>query len=177
MGFWDVTKRVLQGKPGFQTPPDPDKWSDNDEPTTDFAEDRVAKKEQIVQANLIDEQGNKRVPTATIHRIRTDIHGTNAEVWMILKNESDRELFLDKITLLGFKFELDYPLPPGHERELRVYRGPHLTHDHYKTAELYYCDVASGDYFRADHLLEYSYESDGSYELVDTKLITPIRDV
>lgn len=177
MGFWDVTKRIIQGKPAFEASQDPDDWSDNDEPTVDFAEDRQAKKEQVLETSLIDENGNKHIPPATIHRVRTLVNGNNAEVWMILKNESDRTVFLDKVTLLGVKFELDYPLKPGGEREFRVYRGALLTHDNYKTAELYYKDEASGDYFRADHLLEYSYESDGTYELVDTKLITPIRDV
>ena len=177
MGIWDVTKRLIQGKPGFETPKDPDKWSDNDDPTTDFSEDRQAKKEQVYQASLTDKNGNKHTPVATIHRIRTIVSGNNSEVWVILKNESTRKVFLDKMTLLGVRFELDYPLNPGGEREFRVYRGAHLAHDHYKTAEIYYRDVLSGDYFRADHLLEYSFESDGSYELVDTKLITPIRDV
>ncbi len=177
MGIWDVTKRLIQGKPGFETPPDPDKWSDNDDPTTDFAEDRQAKKVQASQTVLVDANGNKQAPVATIHRIRTIVSSSNSEVWIIIKNESTRSVFLDKVTLLGIRFELDYPLEPSHEREFRVYRGVHLAHDHYKTAEIYYRDVLSGDYFRADHLLEYSYESDGTYELVDTKLITPIRDV
>ncbi|MEO5499738.1 MAG: hypothetical protein ABIR46_04525 [Candidatus Saccharimonadales bacterium] len=177
MGIWDITKRIIQGKPGFEVPPDHDDWSDNDEPTTDFAEDRQAKKAESSQANLVDRNGNKRIPIATIHRVRSITSGANLEIWMILKNESDRNLFLDKITLLGTKFELDYPLKPRGEREFRAYRGALLTHDNYKTAELYYRDEVSGDYFRADHLLEYSYEPDGTYELVDTKIITPIRDV
>lgn len=177
MGIWDVTKRLIQGKPGFETPKDPDAWSDNDEPTTDFAEDRLAKKEQVANASLVDAHGNKHIPIATIHRVRTLTSGNNAQVWMILKNESDRTILLDKITLLGAKFGIQYPLVPGGEREFQVFHGPLLVHDHYKTAELYYRDQISGDYFRADHLLEYSYESDHTYEVVDTKLIPPIRDV
>lgn len=168
---------MIQGKPAFEVPKDPDAWSDNDEPTTDFSEDRQAKKEQAANSSLVDSNGNKRIPVATIHRVRTLISGNNAQIWMILKNESDRTLILEKITLLGVRFEIHYPLGPGDEREFQVYRGALLAHDNYKTAELYFRDEASGDYFRADHLLEYSFEANSTYEIVDTKLIMPIRDV
>lgn len=182
MSFWDVTKRMMQGKPAFETPQSADQW-DDDAPTTDFSEDRDAKRaaEQAppapVQNGLVDEHGNKHIPVAAVINVRPDNSGASVELWATIKNQSDRELSLDKITLLGTLFRLNYPLAPGAQRVFKVYSGPQLTHDNYKKAELYYKDVPTGDYFRADHLLEYKYESDKTYDVNDMRLLMPINDV
>lgn len=182
MSFWDITKRMIQGKPAFEAPQSADEW-DDDAPTTDFAEERDEKRaaQQAaagpVQDSLVDEHGNKHIPIATVINVRPDNNGSSVDLWATIKNQSDRELLLDKITLLGTQFQLNYPLMPGAQRVFKVYSGPQLTHDNYKKAELYYKDVPTGDYFRADHLLEYKYEADKTYDVNDMRLLMPINDV
>ncbi len=178
MGFWDVTKRMLQGKPAFEAPKsdDNDNW-DDDAPTTDFAEDREAKRSEKATESLYDEAGNKHIPVVGVTHTKYTLSGPNTEIWATVHNHSERSVMLDKIMVLGQRTELDYELQPGREREFRVYHGPRMTHDNYKKAELYYKDVASGDYFRADHLIGYKYEADKTYSVDELELLTPINDV
>lgn len=178
MGFWDITKRMIQGKPAFETPKndDNDTW-DDDAPTTDFAEDREAKRVEKTTESLYDQSGNKHIPVVgVVHTKHTD-SGPQTEVWITIHNHSERTVTLDKVMLLGQRTGLGYEIGPGNEREVRAYYGPRMTHDNYKKAELYYKDTLSGDYFRADHLVGYSYESDKTYSVEELELLTPINDV
>lgn len=176
MGFWDVTKRIVQGKPAFEAPQPGDDW-DDDAPTADFSEERAVKRTAAADASLIDAKGYKHPPVASITNVKDELSGQYYELWATIKNQSEREILLDKITLLGSKFRMNYPLKAGAQRVFQVYRGARLTHDNYKKAELYYKDVPTGDYFRADHLLQYKYDADGTYEVVDFELFLPIYDV
>lgn len=176
MGFWDVTKRMLQGKPAFTAAQSEDDW-DDDAPTTDFSEERVAKRSESEQTGLVDEKGYKHPPVVSIVNTKDNLSGQYYEIWATVQNQSDRDVQLDKVTLLGTKFQMNYPLGAGQQRVFHIYRGAPLTHDHYKKAELYYKDSPTGDYFRADHLLQYTYDPDGTYEVVDFELFMPIYDV
>lgn len=176
MGFWDVTKRMIQGKPAFEVSQSDDDW-DNEAPTTDFSEGRAAKRAEVQSASLVDEKGYKHPPVVSITNVKGDLSDRYYELWVTIKNQSNREVLLDKVTLLGTKFQANYPLHAGEQRVFQVYRGLRLTHDNYKKAELYYKDVPTGDYFRADHLLQYKYDTDGTYEVVDFELFMPIYDV
>lgn len=178
MGFWDITKRMIQGKPAFEAPKTDanDNW-DDDAPTTDFAEDKQAKREDNASQSLYDETGNKHIPVAGVVHTKYTMSGANTEVWATIRNHSERSVMLDKIMLLGQRTDLDYELRPGLERDFRVFHGPRTNHDNYKKAELYYKDTLSGDYFRADHLIGYKYESDKTYSVDELELLTPINDV
>lgn len=178
MGMWDVTKRLLTGKPAFEAPKsdDNDNWGD-DAPTTDFAEDRQAKRAEKTNESLYDTAGNKHIPVVGVVHTKYTMSGANTEVWATIHNHSERLVMLDKIMLLGQRTELDHELKPGQEREFRVYHGLRMTHDNYKKAELYYKDVLTGDYFRADHLVGYKYEADKTYSVDELELLTPINDV
>lgn len=178
MGFWEVTKRMLQGKPAFEVPKsdDNENW-DDDAPTTDFAEDREAKRAKQTNQSLYDANGNKHIPIVGVSHTKYTLSGPNTEVWATIHNHSERSMMLDKIMLLGQRTELDHELGPGREREFRVYHGQRMVHDNYKKAELYYKDTLTGDYFRADHLVGYKYETDKTYSVDELELLTPINDV
>lgn len=178
MGFWEVTKRMLQGKPAFEVPKsdDNENW-DDDAPTTDFAEDREAKRAKQTNQSLYDANGNKHIPIVGVSHTKYTLSGPNTEVWATIHNHSERSVMLDKIILLGQRTELDHELGPGREREFRVYHGQRMVHDNYKKAELYYKDTLTGDYFRADHLVGYKYETDKTYSVDELELLTPINDV
>lgn len=176
MGIWDVTKRMLQGRPAFEVQQSGDEW-DDDTPTTDFSEERSQKRAAAKTRDLYDEKGYKHPPVVSITNVKSDIHEQYYELWTTIKNQSQRDIKLDKITLLGTRFELNYPLGAGEQRVFRVYHGNRLEHDNYKKTELYYHDVPTGDYFRADHIIQYRYHSDGMYEIVGFDLFLPIYDV
>lgn len=180
MGFWGVLGRMIQGKPAFEMPPPEDRWDDDsDAPVADYSEERRAKKQQALdyEKGLVDEKGVKQIPVAEVINVNTDNNGQNIDLWVTVRNQSNRELRLGSMTLLGTKFDLNYPLKAADQRVFRVYSGPQLTHDNYKKAELYYRDEMTGYYFRADHLLQYKYENDKTYDVVGMQLITPINDV
>lgn len=174
MGFWDITKRVLQGKPAFQSAQH-DEWED-DAPTDEYAEERHTKRDEIQERDLYDQNGEKHPPVVEVSHAKYTLSGTTTEVWATICNRSDREVVLDKIDLFGSIAQLNYPLHPNQQREFRVYSGPQQAHDNYKKAQLYYKDVLSGDYFRADHLISYTYEHE-FYHIGAMKLINPIYDI
>lgn len=165
---------MLQGKPAFEAPKQDD-W--DDKPTADYAEERAAKRAETTNTSLYDAQGNKQIPVVGVTHTKYHLSGAQTEVWAVIRNHSERAIMLDKIVMLGQNTELDYQLGPGMERDFRIYHGPRLTHDSYKKAGLYYKDVLSGDYFRADHLVGYKYEADKTYSIVELELLTPIYDV
>lgn len=188
MGFWQTVGRIMQGETAFEVPQSPrsDAWDDDDSPTDDYAEERAFKQEHATQpgvstpsANgLYDSHGVKHIPVAAVDRLKCHEKGDRMEVWAILENRSDRPIELDKIIVCGQREELDYILGPGGQRQVLIYRGLKMTHDSYKKAELYYKDTQTGDYFRADHLIEYHYEAaEKHYTIDELKLLMPIRDV
>jgi hypothetical protein len=169
MGFWDVTKRMMQGKPAFEASPEDRSW-DNDAPT-----DQPVPAER--DRGLYDGKGYKHIPPMCVVRTKHHVNGNHCEVWVTIHNQSDRLLECDKIILCNVRTDLHRQLQPGGEWEFRAYNGPALTHDSYKKAELYYKDVPTGDYFRADHVVHYIYENDKTYSVSSMQLITPIYDI
>ena len=177
MGFWDVVGRIAQGKPAFEVPPARGEDWDDDAPTVDYAEDREAKQAAAhPETGLYDEKGYKHPPVMAATHVKTDLNRQSFDLWVTLKNQSDRDAHLDKMIIFGSTFGLNYPLSAGDQRVFRIYSGPLLTHDNYHKAELYYRDSPTGDYFRADHLIEYHYEHE-AYQVVGLKLLMPINDV
>lgn len=177
MGFWGGLGKLIAGKPVFEEPKNEGHgdW-DDDAPTADYAEDRQIKREE--SQGLYNASGVKQIPEASVERVKYVISGDNTEVWATIGNQSQRAIELDKIMLCGQMKELDYPLQPGANREFSVYKGKSLKHDSYTKANLFYKDVQTGDYFRADHLVEYHYEAQpDEYYVESMELIRPINDV
>jgi hypothetical protein len=181
MGFWDVTKRMLQGKPAFEVPAEKnpgktvDEWGD---PLIDPDEVAVTPVgERIHRNQRIDAAGRKMIAEAEIIDIQSRFSGAYVEVWATIRNNSPFEIMLDKIQAFGTKHELDYPLPPQATRQFQIYKGMQFTSNAYTYAELYYLDKGSGDYFCATHIVVYQHESDGTYDVADINLVRPIKDV
>lgn len=124
-----------------------------------------------------DEHGNKIIPEAEITSCETHLKGENCEVWANIRNNSAFEIELDAVRVLGNKTELDRRLLPGDEHKFKIFTGAMPRDDHSREAELYYKNVKSGDYFCARHIIEYQYESDGTYIIEEMRIVRPIRDV
>lgn len=157
MGFFDALRKVAQGKPVF------DAQQSNDEP-------------QQAEAPPQQEQPQER-PVAAVERVECRPSGPNMQVSVSIQNNSQQNIMLDKILLMGTHHELDTNLAPGQEREfVNVYSGPRPNHRSYNRAELHYHDE-TGDYFSALHTVEFRQEQDGTYELERFRLQLPIKDI
>lgn len=178
MGFFDAAKKILNGQPVFEDP--------NGEAST--VNSRQAGQAQssvplpppaetISYGSRKDNRGQKIVPETEVIEVETHESGMDMEVWATIKNTASFPVFLDKSVVLGQKIELDRELRPGEQHEVRVFRGPRPTNEGYKRAELYYRDQGSGDYFLANHQIEYRYQNDGTRTIRALRLIRPIKDV
>jgi hypothetical protein len=159
MGFFNTFKRLVSGKPPFE----------------------VSK--QSNQGGVINQQGSEQtmpgpkvVPEVRIERTTSHLTGANMQITCIIQNNAQMPIELDKIELLSASYELNTLLQPGQERQFNVYNGSRPNNMNYRTAELYYKNQ-QGDYFCANHNIEYQQEPDNTYTVVEMKLMYPIRDV
>lgn len=152
MGFFNGLGRVLAGKPVYE-PED------------------VKPAEQQAAAQL----GGKVVPTVRLTRVECPLHQGQMNVYVDIHNESNVNVYLDKILLLGTKRELDSELRPGQTRQFPVYSGPAPQHSKQNDAEVQY-RTDSDDYFAAQHEVRFA-QQDGGYRVSEFRLITPIKDL
>lgn len=167
MGFWDVTKRMLQGKPAFEMPP-PDKDDQDDWGDEPSAPARTTQSEA--------HNGPRVTPEAWVGRCKYHLNGSHMQVYAHIHNHSQVPIFLDKIQLVNQTRELDYVLQPGQAWEFRIYDGAAPTNGAYTEANLYYRDNKSGEYFRARHFIEYNLEG-GLFCVEELHPVRPIVDM
>ena len=106
--------------------------------------------------------GQKVIPEIEVERTEAHPSGDNKylEVWAHIRNHAsfDVEIF-----------------------ELRLYRGPMPQSDSVRKMYIQYKIVGTGDYFQADHMIEYKYEQDNRgnkwYMPDELKLLRPVRDI
>lgn len=163
MGFWDVTKRMIRGKPAFEVPPA--------SPTMSGSSQQVPGQADVRH----DISGNKVIPEVWVGRCKYHLDGSHMQVYAHIANTTSVPIFLDKINLINQTRELDYELQPGREWEFRIYDGPAPTNGAYTEANLYYRDNGDGDYFRARHFIEYSL-ADGAYCVEELHPVRPVID-
>lgn len=158
MGLLDFLGKIAKGEPVFRVQPDVS--SDDASPTK------------------ISPTG-KVIPVVIVQRVESqlDSSGRNIDCWVQFHNEGIVPVFLDKISLFGTTRELDRIIQAGEMYECEVYRGLAPANDNYKTAELYYRDNTTGDYFAARYMLHYDLEANGIYRLDEMRIERPVRDI
>ncbi len=166
MGFWSGLVKIAQGKPVFETPGEQD--DDRQQATA---------KADVSTATAVNSAGYKIIPEVSLEHCESHLNGDQMDVTVWVTNRSSVQIELDKVVILGLTTELDRILAPGEARELRFYRGKVPTNDDYHTANLYYKQMGSGDYFCADFTIEYDYDSQGFYEVEELHPVHPVRDV
>jgi hypothetical protein len=128
-------------------------------------------------ATPVDGAGYKIIPGVSLEHCEPHMNGAEMDVTVWATNQSNVEIELSKIVILGMTTQLDRFLGPGEAHQLRLYRGKVPTNDSYHTANLYYKQVRSGDYFCADFTIEYTYDPKGFYTVEELHPIEPVRDV
>jgi hypothetical protein len=166
MGFWNGLVKMAQGKPLFEAPGEP---SDDGQP--------AAARADAPTTTAVNDAGYKIVPEVSLEHCESHLSGDQMDVTVWVTNRSSVPIELDKVVMLGLTTELDRILAPSEARELRFYRGKVPTSDDYHTANLYYKQRSSGDYFCADFTIEYDYDSQGFYEVEELHPVHPVRDV
>lgn len=172
MGFWDITKRLIQGKPAFEVPaqkPDiKDPW--------DPAPEQPAQRTVDEQPLRYDPKGNKILPQVAIISCDCRFSGQNMQVWATVQNQSKVNVYLDRIVLCNATREYDYPLAPGQTHDLLIYDGPRPTNTSACYSDVFYRDRGNGDYFALTHFVTFRDGPGGTYYPVGFKPLMP-RDV
>ena len=102
------------------------------------------------------------------------------EMWVTLENQSPVEVEVTNVNVLGQQTGQARYLRPGESHEIKVYSGAMPTNDSLHEAAVEYKTTADGDYFRADHLLKFTYhehEGKGYYVPESAQVERPIRDI
>lgn len=168
MGFWSGLIKMAQGRPVFGTPEEQGGVKQSEIPAT---------KSEASTVTAVNSDGHKIIPEVSFEHCQSHVSGDQMEVTVWVTNRSSVRIELDKIVMLGLTTELDRILAPGEARELRFYKGKVPTNDSYDTANLYYKQTSSGDYFCADFTIEYDYDPQGFYKVEEFHHVHPIRDV
>lgn len=169
MGFLDGLGKMIKGEPLFDSSDEELK----DDDTFRQPEDNL----QEVAHPLVDDAGRKVIPHVTVEHCKTHRRGATVEVTAWLTNSSDLEIELDKIQLLNNKSELNRRLHAQEGHEALLYRGPVITTDSLHKAELLYRIIQNDDYFKAEFMIEYNHESDGTFTVEDLHPEHAIRDI
>jgi hypothetical protein len=118
----------------------------------------------------------KIVPEVDVERLEAHQNGDRLELWAHVQNHSKFEVQVGRVNILGQHLDVGRFLKPGERNEVKIYAGAMPKDDSYHKAEFFFKIVKNGDYFCADHRIEYGFH-DGHYVPEDLKIIHPIRDV
>ncbi len=129
-----------------------------------------------------DQAGQKIMPEVWVEqlKLRPNSDMSHIEVWAVLKNQSEFEVEITKVMLLGDTLDPNRFIKPNATYELMVYNGDTPESESYKKLALEYKIVRNGDYFQADHLLQYRLEQEGTkryYLPEEVTPLPPIRDI
>lgn len=179
MGFFDALRRLTRGEPIFtdESKKD-DQTNDNDDPwQQDDQAQAKGDQDTPVKSLLIDERGRKIIPEIRLEHCKSYINGSVMTVTAWATNTGEVEVELDKVELIGMRYELDRFLNPGQGHEIMLYKGPVVMDDSHHEAILHYKIVENGDYFAAEFMIEYNLESNGVYLVEELHPPPVIRDI
>jgi len=172
MGFFDALSKMVQGKPVFE-----DNGSEgNDDEWGDSKKSDTPQQPQPTNRTPVDDRGYKIIPIVALTHCHSSIHGDSMHTTVEASNMSEHEIELDKIIIDGTRREIDRRLAPKQSHEIVVYEGK-LGDSEHKKAQLIYKLVSSGDYFRADFMVEYNREDDRRYSIEEFHPEHSIRDI
>lgn len=175
--FFEVLKRLAQGKPGFEVG-DVQQDGKQPKPVADEPAIIVQQPKQLTDhlGTPIDAHGNKIIPVVVVNEIKCHEAGAAMECWGVLENTSDQTVEVDKVALLGATHEIDHPLRAREEREFLLYKGPRPRNTSQTRAMVQYKNEA-GDYFVAEHYIEYDGLPDGTWIVNELRFLPPVRDI
>lgn len=162
MGFFNALGKVLAGKPVFE----PQQGGSTAAPTQQPA--------GPIQQTAA---GPKHIPELHLGRVECQVNGERMDVYVDIANRSAEPIFLDDITVLGMRRELQRQLKPGEGRQQFVFSGQRLTNQPSGYAELRFRKVSDGDYFLNYYRYDCTQQRDGGYIIGLFRPTGPTKDV
>jgi hypothetical protein len=171
MGFFGALGKIVAGKPVF-TP-------EGEQKAAEPAPINAAQPNQQISPwdSLTTSAVPKTIPQLRLGRIENRVQNGRYELYVDIMNASAEPVFIDNITLLGARAELDSQLRPGETRQYRVYNAQPLTSQPNGYAELRFRKQADGDYFMAYYQMRFEHESDGFYKITEFRPTGPVKDI
>lgn len=183
MGFFESLSRLAKGEPVFQDGDGKEDRSAFDvgntpqQPAADHgASGQHAGQTQGHDLGIIKGQSST-FPVVVVKRTRTQMSGSNQNVYCSIVNRSNLAVEVEEIHLNGSSRNIGGYLKPGEEREWLCYSGPRRTSEAYKEATLNYKVDENGDYFQTIYDVEYQLESDKTYSVEELHWRQPVRDI
>jgi len=175
--FFEGLKRLVMGEPVFKPGEDTDEaiHKQHRDELEQVPTPAPAQPEHIESG--VEQQGPKLIPEVTIERIQYRNNGNDVEVDVHVKNRSERDVLVDRITFLGQTRQVARALRPGEEREIPIYEGPRPNHRNYTNCDVQFRDETTGDYFMSLHFVEYQQEPDNTYVPIRIRFVPPIKDI
>ena len=121
--------------------------------------------------------GPKVLPLATIKRVICTNNGPVMECEIVVQNQSQQNLRMQRIEFLGIVDELGDFLKPGEEREYTFHFATRPASTSRNIAQLFYNNDPEGDYFCAQHLINFEQLADKTFAIHDFRFQPPVRDV
>ncbi len=166
--FFEGLKRLATGQPVFKQ----GEGVDSEQPHVEQP-DNVA----VGAPATTEQNGPKVIPQVIIERTEHRNNGAHMDVDFEIKNHSDRDVFIDRVSVLGQSRQISIVLRPGEQREVPVFSGPRPNHRNYSDSELKYRDETTGDYFATSHFVEFEQEQDQTYVIRNIRFVPPVRDI
>lgn len=178
--FFERLRRVINGENAYrpgEDSDDPMQVHDKD----DWDMPSQARDTSPAQPQTTDAPkpaGPKIIPQATIVKVENRVSGSYLDISITVQNNSQIDVELESVHLLGREYRLSFTLPPGRMQEfVSVYNGPLLNNRNYTKCELYYKKPEDTDAFKANHLVEFRQEADGTYTISRIRFIPPVQDI
>lgn len=171
MGFFSSIGKIIMGKPVFTV--DEKKQKHVDKSTSQ-------PNETVLRPNTprqYDEHGRKIIPNVYVSRCVPRLDSDDMDVWAYVRNDSDFQVELQRVELLGKTQLVNHLIEPHSEVNTLLYSGDRPSTDDDHQAHLYYERVDTNDYFCADHSIRYKVEHDDTYSIVELDILRPVRDI
>lgn len=158
----------MTGQPVFDEAPSDD---------TQQMKQQAQPTDQSHKPAFIDEHGRKIIPNVSFKRFKSYINGSKVTTWAWVTNNSSFEVEVEKLELLGYHNHIRRRFRAGEEREIKIYEGAVIAHDHDHHAHLYFTIHENDDLFVEEYEIEYNRESDGTYTLEEFHKTNQTRDI
>ncbi|HSE29840.1 MAG TPA: hypothetical protein VLA77_04625 [Candidatus Saccharimonadales bacterium] len=160
--FFETLGRIVSGKPAFV--PEDSLQPQNPQIAGGIPGQGSTQAEQHIQS------GPKVIKKAHITEVECYNNGAGFECWASVHNGSNDRLDLNQLEFLGQSTDLQTILMPGEERKFKIYQGPHIRSASQTVCNLEYIDSV-GDYFVANHNVEFRQLADGTHEVDRIKFV------
>jgi hypothetical protein len=165
MSFFGGLMKVIQGKPVYDTTP---------QPVDPLADQQGQQPTQ--PASTVEKFNVATFPVVFIAHTHAHLQGNHLEIRVQIHNEYHEEIRLNKLLIFGQSRSPSDAIPAHSSREILIYSGPAFDRQ-LATEALLDFRTLSGDYFQAVHQVQYFFTPEKVYSVTNIQFQPPIRDI